>query len=159
MTAAEDWKLYLPPRGTLFSEKLCHMCGTHWWWSERQGGSRTGHDVYELIIARGPCGSCPEPEGERDGNSTDTDRLYNHRLAVEPDAKRVEGVEKRRGAAPMAMIHNLAHRIQESYGIRICVFCRTLTGNRSRPISFQLGRKYRHGRRPGTGESPTGSSE
>ena len=43
----------------------------------------------------------------------------------------------------MAMIHNLAHRLQESYGIRICVFCRTLTGNRGRPIAFQLGRKYR----------------
>ena len=95
MTAAEDWKLYLAPKGTLFSEKLCHMCGTHWWWSERQGGEPTGHDIYELIIARGPCSKCLEPEGEREGTATDTERLYNDVLAVWSEVMLVEVVTRR----------------------------------------------------------------
>ncbi len=156
MSVVEDWKLYLLPRGTLFSDKRCAMCGTFWWESEIPGGSPTWKDVYELFIDRGPCQECPTPEGERNGASMDTRRPRNGRLAVEPHGLRVDPVTRRRGAGPMAVIHNILHRIQEAAGRRVCVVCGCLTGNRFRPISFSLGRRFRHGRRVEAGEHPHG---
>lgn len=109
MSAAENWKLYLPPRGTLFSKKLCGACGTRWHTSEIPGGAPTGHDVYELFIHRGPCKQCPAKEGN-DANSVDTRRTRDNRLAMEPHQRLVDAVASRRtvasrkGDRPMAMI-------------------------------------------------------
>lgn len=162
MTASEDWKICLVPTGTLFAEKLCGICGGSWWVSEIPGGAPAGMDVYELFIDRGPCKKCPEPKGGRDGTLGGTDLSRNDSLAVEPDALRGHAVASRRGAGPMAMIHSLVHRfvhrLQEAAGRRVCVFCGLLTGNRYRPISFHLGRRYRHGRRVGMGKHPHGPS-
>lgn len=38
----------------------------------------------------------------------------------------------------MRLIHNLAHRLQEAAGRRVCVLCGCLTGNRFRPVGFSL---------------------
>ena len=48
------------------------------------------------------------------------------------------GRDRARGAAAArakAAAHRLMHRVQNSYGIRQCVFCNLLTHNRFRPLS------------------------
>ena len=151
MTADEEWTPVYPGYGVLETEKCCPKCGEVMWTEMRMSPDK--YNRYELIMLTKPCRLCT-PEGERDGASVDTGRRPNNRVAVEPYRLRLDAVAQRRGAGPMAMIHNLAHRLQEVAGRRVCAFCGFLTGNRYRPISFSLGRRARHGRRVVNGDSP-----
>ena len=114
--------------------------------SKYPGTARAPHDFL--------CGSCwRKRNDERTAKPRGVGNVQFHRLEIiaplhggrvrDPIPRSSQGLagragrDRARGAAARAKAaaHRLMHRVQNSYGIRQCVFCNLLTHNRFRPLS------------------------